>query len=203
MQITVTGKSLDVGETLRQHVENSLSQSVSKYFSRAHDAAVVLSRDGPHLIRADVTVHPKRAMVVTGAAAAADAYAAFDGALERIAKQLRRYKRRLDGHNRGRDDDAFLPAQQYVMRPESEDDEVPAEAEPAIIAEMPTEIATLGVGEAVMRMDLADAPVLMFRNRGNGALNVVFRRADGNVGWIDPGNVGLAGTVGKTSGVRD
>jgi ribosomal subunit interface protein len=202
MQITVTGKSLDVGDALRLHVEGNLSQSVAKYFSRALDSTVVFSRDGHHLIRADITVHAKRAMMVKGQAAAADAYAAFDDALERIAKQLRRYKRRIHRHSRNRDDEGLLPALSYVVRAESGDGEVAAEAEPAVIAEMPTEIATLTVGEAVMRMDLADAPALMFRNRGNGALNVVYRRPDGNVGWIDPGNVGLAGAGDGGSGGR-
>ena len=81
-----------------------------------------------------------------------------------------------------------IPAQQYTLAPESGDDELPEEGQPAIIAELPTEIATLSVSEAVMRMDLADAPALMFRNRANGGLNVVYRRPDGNIGWIDPAN---------------
>ena len=80
-----------------------------------------------------------------------------------------------------------MAAQQYILAAESDDEEeVPEDAQPAIIAEMAHEIATLTVGEAVMRMDLADVPVMMFRNRGHGGLNVIYRRDDGNVGWIDP-----------------
>jgi len=188
MDIAVNGKNIDVGDALRDHVQSELTATVTKYFSRAHDAHVVFSREA-HQFRADISVHPVRGMLVQGRSAAADAYAAFDGALERIAKQLRRYKRRLINHHK-RGPEEGIPAQQYVLAAESEDDEVPEVAQPAIIAEMPTEIATLSVSEAVMRMDLADVPAMMFRNSGNGGLNVVYRRPDGNIGWIDPVDTG-------------
>jgi ribosomal subunit interface protein len=187
MDVTVKGKGLDVGDALRQHVESEIGAQVGKYFSRAHDAVVGIAREA-HQFRVDISVHPLRGVSVQGRAAAADAYAAFDSALERIAKQLRRYKRRLNDHSRRRGGEDAIPAQQYVIAAESQDDELPAEGQPAIIAELTTEIATLSVGEAVMRMDLADAPALMFRNRAHGGLNVVYRRTDGNIGWIDPAN---------------
>ena len=114
--------------------------------------------------------------------------AVFVHRLERIAKQLRRYKRRLTDHHKGRTVEEPILASQYIMAPESEEEELPPEGQPAIIAELPTEIITLSVSEAVMRMDLADAPALMFRNRAHGGLNVVYRRPDGNIGWIDPAN---------------
>lgn len=164
---------------------NSVSQ-VTKYFSKAHDANVMFSREA-HLFRADITVHPVRGVVVQSHASGEDAYAAFDSSLERISKQIRRYKRRITNHHARRSAEEALPALQYIIAPESEgEDELPEEAQPAIIAEMPTEIATLSVSEAVMRMDLADVPAMMFRNRANGGLNVVYRRTDGNIGWIDP-----------------
>lgn len=188
MDLSIKGKGLDVGEALRSHVERELENSVAKYFPKAHDAAVTISREA-HLFRADITVHPMRGVSVQGRASAEDAYAAFDAANEHIAKQLRRYKRRLNDHHKARGPEETLAAQQYIIAPESEDEvELPADGQPAIIAEMATEILTLSVGEAVMRMDLADVSALMFRNRAHGGLNVVYRRRDGNIGWIDPAN---------------
>jgi len=191
MDIAINGKNLDVGEALHAHVAGELETAVGKYFAKAHDAKVVLSREA-HLFRADIQVHPVRGMLVQGRGAAADPYAAFDGALERIAKQLRRYKRRLTNHHKGRGGDETTPAQQYVIASEAEEEEAPADGKPVIIAELQTEIATLSVSEAVMRLDLADVPAMMFRNRSNGGLNVVFRRPDGNIGWIDPQNTPTA-----------
>ena len=161
MDISVKGKNLDVGEALRGHAEGHLSSAVGKYFDRAIDASVMFTRQGRQL-RADISVHPgPRGMVVQGRSEADDAYAAFDGALERISKQLRRYKRRLSNHHKGHDKghgEKTLPALQYVIQPDPEDEEVDVDAEPMIVAEMPDEIATLSGSEAVMRMDLADLP---------------------------------------------
>lgn len=190
MEISVTGRQMEVGAALTGHVEQNLEQAVNKYFDggRAIDAAVAFGHEGPH-VRVDITVHPgPRGVMVKGGGAASDAYSAFDVALERISKQLRRYKRKLTDHHRGQNNnEAVLPAQQYVIQAEDEEEPgVPYGDEPVIVADMPTEISTLTVGEAVMRMDLADQPALMFRNRGSGVLNVVYRRPDGNIGWIDP-----------------
>ena len=185
MEISIKGRNIDVGKALRGHVEDHLTSAVTKYFMRALDANVVFSREGRQL-RADISVHPgPRGVLVKGGAESDDAYAAFDGALERIAKQLRRYKRRLADHHKGHSKET-LPALQYVIKPDHEDEEVAADAQPMIIAEMPEEIATLSVSEAVMRMDLADLPVVMFRNSASSRLNVVYYRGDGNIGWIDP-----------------
>ncbi len=187
MEISVKGKHLDVGVALRGYVEDQLKNTVAKYFTRAVDGTVIISREG-HMFRVDISVHAGRGMLMQGRAAADEAYAAFDGALGRIAKRLRRYKRRLCNHHKVRGAEETLAAQQYILAAESDDGEVPEDAQPAIIAEMAHEIATLTVGEAVMRMDLADVPVMMFRNRAHGGLNLIYRRDDGNVGWIDPSN---------------
>lgn len=189
MDLSINGKGLDVGEALRSHVADQLAGAVTKYFTKALDAGVTISREA-HLFRADIAVHPMRGVLVKGHALAEDAYGAFDGALERISKQLRRYKRRLKEHHKGRtaEEAETTPAQQYILAAEVVEEELPADGQPTIIAELSTEIATLSVGEAVMRMDLADAPVLMFRNSINGGFNVVYRRSDGNIGWIDPAN---------------
>ena len=189
MEISVKGKNLDVGDALRTHVEGQLDTVVGKYFNHAIDATVTFSREG-HNMRADISVHPgPRGLVVQSGSETEDPYAAFDGALERVATQLRRYKRKLvNHHGKSRAADDVLPAQQYVIQPDEGDDEVHEDAQPAIVAEMQTEISTLTVSEAVMRLELGELQVIMFRNSANGGLNVIYRREDGNIGWIDPAN---------------
>ena len=183
MQLTVTGKQIDTGAVLRQHVEVSLGAILGKYFKTAIEAHVVFSKEA-HLSRAEVSIHIGRGIVVNASASAAETYAAFDAAAERIAKQMRRYNRRLrDHHAQARE--AFEVgerARDYVLAPPTEE----GEEGPAVVAEMSTDVPNLTVGEAVMRMDLANAPVLLFRNRSHGELNIVYRRLDGNIGWIDP-----------------
>lgn len=202
MQLTVTGKQVDVGDALRRHVETALAALLGKYFRTAIEAHAVFGREA-HLIRADLSLHVGRGMVVNSGAAATDHHAAFDAAAERLGKQLRRYKRRLrDYHGKAR---AAAPApaespemaRSFVLAPIDEED-VAADAAgtaeaaagaggaPVVIAEISTELPHLTVGEAVMRMDSADAPVLLFRNRAHGELNLVYRRGDGNIGWIEP-----------------
>jgi len=190
MQLTVTGKQVDVGDALRRHVETTLDGLLETYFRTAIEAHAVFAREA-HLIAADLSLHVGRGMVVNSSAAATDHYVAFDAAAERLAKQLRRYKRRLrDYHGKLRPGERPEMAQAFVLAPieEDEDDtETPAPdgTAPVVIAEISTELPQLTVGEAVMRMDLADAPVLLFRNRSHGELNVVYR-GDSNIGWIDP-----------------
>jgi ribosomal subunit interface protein len=199
MQLSVTGKQTEIGEALRRHIEGSLGSILDKYFKTAIEAHVIVSKEA-HLSRAEISIHIGRGIVVNARAASSDAYLAFDAAAERLAKQLRRYKRRLrDHHAKGREPAAAGErAMDYVLAPIEEDGAEPEEAggeeaevgeangAPAVIAEMSTELPSLTVGEAAMRMDLAEAPVLLFRNRSHGELNLVYRRSDGNIGWIDP-----------------
>lgn len=205
MQLTVTGRQVDVGDALRTHVERMLEALLGKYFRTAIEAHVVFAREA-HLIAVELSLHVGRGMVVNSRGTATEYYIAFDAAAERLAKQLRRYKRRLrDYHGKARPPgERPEMARSFVLAPiEEETDtdgaaDIAAETEngiaadggiaPVVIAEMSAELPRLTVGEAVMRMDLADAPVLLFRNRSNGELNVVYRRGDGNIGWIDPVN---------------
>jgi ribosomal subunit interface protein len=187
MKISVQGKQLDVGDTLRQRIESTIESITAKYFANPIEATVTLSRQGSEF-RADVGVHIGKGISVQAEGRNDDAYAAFGSAAERIEKQLRRYKRRLRDHHKGHSGDV-VPAAQYVLAAEAEDSPEPEGAdgwEPVVVAEMETNIDALTVGEAVMRMDLASAPALMFRNRAHGGLNMIYRRPDGNVGWIDP-----------------
>ena len=191
MQLTVTGKQVEVGNALRSHVESALETLLGKYFGTAIEAHAVFAREA-HMVRAEISLHVGRGIVINSRAAASDHYPAFDAAAERLAKQLRRYKRRLRDHH-GK---THVPAERgemamsFVLAPMDEeaeaDEAVVAGVSPVVIAEMSTELPQLTVGEAVMRMDLADAPVMLFRNRSHGELNLVYRRGDGNIGWIDP-----------------
>ncbi|SLN23098.1 Ribosome-associated factor Y [Oceanibacterium hippocampi] len=176
---------------MRTHVEERLTSGTAKYFANALEASVTFRRDG-HQFRAECSVHVGAGIDVAASAAAGDAYGSFDLAAERIEKQLRRYKRRLRSHRGNeRADGAESLAQRYVLAAEEEgaEGEVAEEFQPLIVAESRTSIVQCTVGDAVMRMDLADEPVYLFRNIGNGALNVVYRRKDGNIGWIEPARV--------------
>jgi len=194
MLITVKGKQLDVGDALRGHIEQSLNQMVGKYFANPLEAQIVLSREA-HLFRADISVHVGRDILVQGHATGADAHLASDSAIEHVVKRVRRHKRRLRDHNRDGAEAlrAGLVAQAYVLAGPTDDHDEENGAyenghagQPMIIAEMTTEIVSLSVSDAVMKLDLGDLPHLLFRHAGHGGLNLVYRRADGNIGWIDP-----------------
>jgi len=188
MQLTVTGKQLDVGEALQTHVAENLASVTSKYFDSPVDTHVVFSREA-HLFRADVSVHIGRGITAHGRGEAADPYPAFDLAIDHVAKRLRRHKRRLRDHHKGKGDPGdVMEAHQVILRVDGngEAGESGDGLGHAVIAEMTTQIPTLTVSEAVMRMDLADRQQLMFRNSAHGGLNMIYRREDGNIGWIDP-----------------
>ena len=189
MQLTVTGKQLDVGDALRRHVADSLEGILGKYFGSAIDASVILSREA-YLYDAQLSVHIGRGIMLQSGAAADAPYLAFDEAAERLAKRLRRYKRRLRDHHRVAAEGE--QASQYVLAAEPDEDAGDAPAEAGVdghlvVAEMQTEVPTLTVSEAVMRLDLANDTAMLFRNRAHGGLNLVYRRTDGNFGWVDPG----------------
>jgi len=191
MHITVTGKQIDVGDALRRHTQAAVEDIAEKYFGNALEAHVVFSREA-HLIQCDLQVHVGRGILVRSEADANEAYAAFDIAAERIDKRLRRYKRRLrDHHAHDKERERAEPlGRTYVLQPGDNEDAPPPEGEhpqAMVIAEMETPIPQLSVSEAVMRLDLADLPALMFRNSARGSLNVIYRRRDGNIGWIDQG----------------
>ncbi len=186
MQLTVHGKQISVGDALRGHIEDSLPALVTKYFDNPTDAHVMLTREGKGF-KADISVHVGKGIIVQSHASSEDAYAAFDTAAVHVAKRLRRYKRRLRDHHRGRDEKVTsVEVQQFVLDPQLETaEEQPATDEPLIVAEMATKIERLTVSEAVMRMDLSGQPALLFHNIANDAINLVYMRSDGNIGWID------------------
>lgn len=187
MRYQVTGKQIDIGNALQTHVETELGESVRKYAERPTDAQIVFSKSA-HEYMCEATVHLSTGLTAQAKAKAPEIYAAFDLCAEKMEKQLRRYKRRLKDHHRVRSEPVELSgASSYILASDEgiEADE-PETLQPIIVAEMETKIPSLSVGEAVMQMELAGAPVLVFRNEGKDGLNVVYRRDDGNIGWIDP-----------------
>jgi ribosomal subunit interface protein len=194
MHITVTGRHLDVGASLRRRVEEGLGAAVAKYFDRAIEAHVTFDKRG-QFFTADIAVHVGRGIVAHSSGEADDPYLAFSGAVEHLAKRLRRHKRRLrDHHNAEARASKVEQGWQYVLAEPAEEGDATGgidgaaslDGEPLVVAEMEAEIPTLSVGEAVMRLDLGGAPALMFRNAGNGGLNMIYRRPDGHIGWVDP-----------------
>lgn len=185
MKVLVSGHHLDVGDALRIHVTERLNLSVGKYFDKPIDAHVTLTKEG-YEIRADCTVHLNSRTSVNTQGRATEPYAAFEAAVERLDKRLRRYKRRLKSHANA--NKPALPAESFpsfILDVGNEQDEVGEDDQPVIIAEGTTSIPRLSVGDAVMQMDLIDAMFVVFRNGSTGGLNVVYRRDDGHIGWID------------------
>ncbi len=186
MQIIVSGKQIDIGDSFRNHIEQRLQEGITKYIDRVTKVDVVASRES-HGFRIDISANTgtHAGLIIKSSGMSGDIYAAFDMAADRIEKQVRRYKRRLTDHHKSDEVAAVrMPGKKYVLK----DPEVAAAEDdaPVVIAEKATEIERLTVSAAVMRMDLSDLPALLFINSGTGRLNVVYRRRDGNISWVDP-----------------
>lgn len=189
MRYQISGKQIDIGAALQTHVQNELGSVVQKYAERPTDATVIFSKSGAEFV-CEAEVHLSTGLTAQARARAHEIYAAFDGAAEKMEKQLRRYKRRLKDHHKDRSEpvEVFGGASYILASEQNTEDSEPASLQPIIVAEMETRIPSLSVGEAVMQMELAGAPVLVFKNEGTSGVNVVYRREDGNIGWIDPVN---------------
>jgi ribosomal subunit interface protein len=190
MPFRVSGKNLDIGEALRGRVGDRVADAMAKYFDGGYSGHVTVGKDG-FGFRTECAVHLDSGVTFRTEAIAADAYASADQAATRIEKRLRRYKRWLKGRSaaRGHDGSDSLPvdAQTYVIAaPEHESEEEIADFNPVIIAESTTTLERLSVSEAVMELDMTGAPVVVFRHAATGRVNIVYRRADGHVGWVDP-----------------
>lgn len=187
MQYQISGRQIDIGEALQTHVRDDLNTVVEKYAERPTSAQVIFSKSG-HEFVCEATVHLSTGLTAQAKAHATEIYAAFDSCSEKMEKQLRRYKRRLKDHHKERAQPVELSgASSYILASEAGTEGTePESLQPIIVAEMETKIPSLSVGEAVMQMELAGAPVLVFQNEKKKGLNVVYRREDGNIGWIDP-----------------
>lgn len=188
MDIRVSGHQVDTGAALQEHAQDRLNTIVEKHFSRALSSHVTLGKAPGNSFTCDIVMHVNHGLVLKSHGEAHDAHQAVDQAAEKIEKQLRRYKRRLKDHHRDRAEPIELSqASAYILASEAGGEESePESLQPVIVAEMEHQIPSLSVGEAVMQMELAGAPVLVFRNEGKEGVNVVYRRDDGNIGWIDP-----------------
>jgi len=194
LQVHVSGKHVDVGEALRSRVTDEISTSITKYFERGGDADVVVSRQG-HAFRVDCSVTLASGQHLNSHGLGGDAHTAFNDALEKIDKRIRRYKRRLKDHSQQAHAKQMETALHYVLRaPDDEDESWESESEGddhsshtgMVIAETQASVKTLTVSGAVMELDLTDSQAIVFRNAAHGGLSVVYRRPDGNIGWIDP-----------------
>lgn len=188
MQYQVSGKQINVGAALREHVEAGLGNIVQKYAERPTGGTVVFSKDATEFV-CEATIHLSTGLTSQASAHAFDIYEAFDKCSEKIEKQMRRYKRRLKDHYKDHETPVeSRMASSYILAGSNvdADEQEPLTLQPIIIAEMETKIKSLSVGEAVMQMELDGAPVLVFKNERSDGVNVVYRREDGNIGWIDP-----------------
>ncbi len=191
MDITVQGKQIDIGDSLREHVIAKIEDINEKYFNHTTSATITFSKEGHGhgVYKAHINILVGKNMTAIVDATEGDIYAAFDAAAEKAAKKMRRHKRKIrDHHERGNKtpEQANLEAKNYTLSIADEEAENQNTDEPTVVAEITTNIATMSVSEAVMRLDLSDENAFMFRKSANNGLNMVDRRADGNVGWVDP-----------------
>jgi ribosomal subunit interface protein len=204
MPFRVSGRNIDVGEALRARINARVTEATAKYFDGGFSGHVTVGKEG-FGFRTECVIHLDSGIVLEAEALAADAYASADQAAMRLEKRLRRYKSRLKDHQVTRTDGqaadrqaterqaierAPIDAPSYVIAaPAHDSEEEVAEWNPVIIAESTTALKQLSVSEAVMELDLTGVPVVVFRHAGHGRINLVYRRADGHIGWIDPPTV--------------
>jgi ribosomal subunit interface protein len=192
MDVQVSGKNIELGDALRAHVTDRLSDSVQKYFGRGAEAVVSFAKER-HLVECEMTAHLFSGVFLAAHGSGGDAYAAFEDGLDKLEKRVRRYKRRLKNHHVN-GNKAPMPAEAAAYRllaplPEEEDEggaEPSGDPTPVVVAETQTSLREMTVGAAVMQLDLAESPAIIFKNAAHGRLNVVYRRRDGHIGWIDP-----------------
>jgi ribosomal subunit interface protein len=189
MRYQISGRQIDIGEALQTHVKAELGEVVEKYAQRPTDCVVVFSRVA-HLFHCECVLHLSTGLNAQAKGQAAEIYAAFESCREKMEKQLRRYKRRLRSHHHHRTAPVeFDGGSSYILAASEETEDAELDTlQPVVIAEMETKIPSITVGEAVMQLELAGHRMLVFRNEGHGGVNVVYRRDDGNIGWIDPRN---------------
>lgn len=210
MKLQISGKHVDVGDALRSRINDELVSSIGKYFGRGGDADVVVSRSG-HSFRVDCAVRLASGQHLDSHALGGDAHVAFDGALTKLEARIRRYKRRLKNHHHPSAARLVETAQITVLRAPETDDDVDGwddlgddesfhGHEPpkgVVIAETQAPLKTMTVSMAVLEMDLTESQAIVFRNAAHGGLAVVYRRIDGNIGWVDPERTKSQGTAGS------
>jgi ribosomal subunit interface protein len=190
MTIRISGKSINVGEALRDRVSERTDEVLRKYFEGNYSGHFTIGKDKVGF-RTDCALHLDSGITLEAESTASDAYASADQAIELIEKRLRRYKSRLKDRSQRKaaaasQDLAALDAASYVIESPADDDQEITAYNPVVIAESTTSLKRLSVSEAVMELDFTGAPVIVFLHATNGRVNVIYRRPDGNVGWVDP-----------------
>jgi ribosomal subunit interface protein len=192
MDVQLAGKNIDLGEALQLYVEKRLSEGISKYFGRGAQALVTFARER-HLVSCDITAQLASGVFLAAHGDGGDAYSAYEDAAEKLEKRVRRHKRRLKNHHgNGKSPMPTEAAAYYTLAPLAEEEEAGDESAylsdptPVVVAETQTSLREMTVGAAVLQLDLAESPAIVFKNAAHGRLNVVYRRRDGHIGWIDP-----------------
>ncbi|MEO0327178.1 MAG: ribosome-associated translation inhibitor RaiA [Pseudomonadota bacterium] len=187
MSLRISGKHMNVGDTLTSRIEDRLEEAVSKYFPGGFQGHVTLEKQA-NRFACDCVIHLDSGIDLQGTATEIDPTAAFETAADKVEKRLRRYKRRLKDHhgNASKVERQMQQVAYSIVETPNEDQEVPEDYNPVIIAESLQSIESQSVAEAVIKLDMTENPVVVFTNAGSGKTNIVYRRSDGNIGWIDP-----------------
>lgn len=189
MSLRISGKHMDIGDAFRTRIEGRIGEAIDKYFDGGFSGRVTVEKSGTRF-SADCTIHLDTGVVLQARGDAMDPQAAFDAAAERVEKRLRRYKRKLKSHSPGQTAEGAFDMAYRVMTSVGEDEEeVPEDYAPTVVAESRLPLRAMTVASAVIELDMKDSPVFVFRNAGSNEVNIVYRRADGNIGWIDPSTV--------------
>lgn len=184
MALRISGKHMDVGDSLKSRIEGRIDDAVAKYFGHGFSGHVNMEKQGS-FFTTDCMLHLDSGIVLQTSAREADPHVSFDKAAERIEKRLRRYKRKLKGHNNANSGEVHAAAYSIMETP-AEDVEVEEDYSPLVVAESSRSVRTQTVAMAVMQLELMDEPVNVFKNAATGVVNVVYKRSDGNIGWVDP-----------------
>lgn len=182
MTIKITGKHIEIGENLSDFTKNSLENLVNRYVGDIFAANVVISKNHNHFMT-DISLHVNKVLIVHCKGQDEDAYKSVNMAIGQLEARIKRYKNRLRNLKRHHHEEDIMVGKQYIVDHKEEDQN---NDNPLIIAEMDNEVHKLSVGEAVMQLDLTDSPILLFQNAVSDRVNLVYRRSDGNIGWIDP-----------------
>ena len=186
MDVRVAGHQVDTGESLRDHAQQRVADITEKYFSRSVGANVTFGRGPNNDFTCDIVAPVANGLVLKSSHSAREAEMAFNGAADRIEKQLRRYTNRLKDHKVDEAAQAYVENAGYTILPGVQSEDQEQLEFPAIVAETRVDIPQSTVSDAVMLMDLRNTPALMFRNIGTGEFNMIYRREDGNIGWVEP-----------------
>ena len=185
MTLRISGKHMDIGDSLKGKIKDRIGDAVDKYFGHGFNGHVTMEKQGAFFM-CDCLLNLDSGITLQTSAREADAHVSFDRAADRIEKRLRRYKRKLKDHHLGNNGADQSAVAYSVMSTPDEDEEITEDFAPLVVAESSISVRTQTVAMAVMQLELMDQPVNVFKNAANGEVNVVYRRTDGNIGWVDP-----------------